>query len=302
MTMANKLCLGTVQFGMNYGINNKKGQPPKKNVFEMLDIAIEKGISVFDTAAAYGCAEDLFGEYIAERGYRNKIKIISKLRPNLINEDCKKPQAVVEEEIKKSLMKMNIDILDGYLLHTPTDFYNSGIMEGLKRSKEKELVKNIGVSIYELEHAVDVVKSGLVDYIQVPYSIFDQRMDKGDFFESAKKNNIKVYARSAFLQGLVLMNENEIPRHLEHVKEYLKKFDEIIKDYGVTRLEAAIDFTYDHPGVDYWVFGVDNKEQLLQDIEIVTKERLTDEYLKKIKQVLSNIEKSIIFPSLWAKK
>lgn len=300
--MTNKLCLGTVQFGMNYGINNKKGQPPKENVFEMLDIAIEKEVSVFDTAAAYGCAEDILGEYIAERGYRNKIKVVSKLRPNLINEDCKKPQAIVEEEIKKSLIKMNIEILDGYLLHTPTNFYNLGIMEGLRRSKEKGLVKNIGVSIYEYEHAVDVVKSGLVDYIQVPYSIFDQRMDKGAFFESAKKNNIKVYARSAFLQGLILMNENEIPRHLGHAREYLKKFDEIIKAYGVTRIEAAIHFTYDHPGVDYWVFGVNNNEQLLQDIEIATKERITDEYLNKIKQALSNIEKSIIFPSLWAKK
>ncbi|MDY0277634.1 MAG: aldo/keto reductase, partial [Acholeplasma sp.] len=270
--------------------------------FEMLDVAIEREVAVFDTAAAYGCAEELLGEFIADRRCKNKIDVISKLRPNLINEDCKNPQAVVEEEIKKSLMKMKIDILDGYLLHTPTDFYSPGIMEGLRYSKEKELVKNIGVSIYKYEHAVDVVKSGLVDYIQVPYSILDQRMDQEEFFGLARKNTVKVYARSAFLQGLILMNENEIPKNLEHVKDYLRVYDEIINEYGLTRIEAAIHFSYDHPGVDYWVFGVDNKKQLLQDIVIATKDKKIDECTKKIKEKLSNIETSIIFPSLWAKK
>lgn len=300
--MSNRLCLGTVQFGLDYGINNKRGKPTKANVFEMLDIAIDRGIRVFDTAVAYGNAEELLGEYIISRGYKNKMNIISKLRPNLIDESCKDPQYIVEEEIKKSMIRMNIDVLDGYLLHTPTNFYNQGIMEGLSRSKEKGLVKNIGVSIYEYNHAMDVVKSGIVDYIQVPYSIFDQRMENGDFFEQVRKNNVKVFARSAFLQGLITMNSNEIPEYLNHAKRYLKMYDEIIKKYGITRIEGAINFVYNNPNVDFLVFGVDNKQQLMQDIDIVKKISIKDEFIQDIKEILSNVEKSIIFPSLWAKE
>lgn len=300
--MNNKLCLGTVQFGLDYGINNKRGKPIKEDVFEMLDTAIYRGIDIFDTAVAYGNAEELLGEYVCKRACKNKVNIISKLKPNLIDESCKNPEFIVEEEIKKSLTKMNIDILEGYLLHTPTNFYDKGIMEGLIRSKEKGLVKNIGVSIYEFEHALDVVKSGMVDYIQIPYSIFDQRMDNGEFFEKAKDNNVKVFARSAFLQGLILMNENDIPEHLEHVKRYLKIYDNIIKEYGISRVEGAIKFSYNNPNIDYLVFGVDNKEQLLQNIDISENLKVDDMCIKKIKEALVDIEKSIIFPSLWARR
>ncbi|NQT66477.1 MAG: aldo/keto reductase [Actinobacteria bacterium] len=141
--MNKRLCLGTVQFGLNYGISNKKGKPLKEDVFEMMDVTIDRGINFFNTAAACGNAEKFLGEYIINRNLKNKISIISKLMPNLIDESCTNPQNIVEDEIKKSLKKINIDILDGYLLHTPTDFYNQGIMEGLEHCKEKSLVKTL---------------------------------------------------------------------------------------------------------------------------------------------------------------
>jgi aryl-alcohol dehydrogenase-like predicted oxidoreductase len=48
----NKLCLGTVQFGLRYGINNQTGRPTREQVFAMLDLAVSQGILCFDTAAA----------------------------------------------------------------------------------------------------------------------------------------------------------------------------------------------------------------------------------------------------------
>ncbi|KNZ42659.1 aldo/keto reductase [Acetobacterium bakii] len=300
--MNNRLCLGTVQFGLDYGVNNKKGKPSKDHVFEMLDIAVDRGLQYFDTAAAYGNAEELIGEYVASRGIKNKLEIISKLKPNLIDTNSKSPETVVEKEIINSLKKMNLEALNGYLLHTPTDFYNSEIMEGLVRSKEKGLVKNIGVSIYEFSHAMDVVSSDSVDYIQVPYSIFDQRMDRDLFFQKAKGNNVKVFARSAFLQGLLVMDGDSLPHHLEHAKRYLKIYEEILNKYRMTKIEGAIHFSYDNPNIDYVVFGVDNKEQLIKNLDIVDKNEINKDYLNSIKAALSNIEESIIFPSLWAKK
>lgn len=301
----NKLCLGTVQFGLHYGINNKTGKPAQEQVFAMLDKAISTRIEYFDTAAAYGDAELLLGQFIESRCLQGGIKVVSKLMPNLIDEKCSNNQAeeTVVEEIHKSLRKLHIETLEGYLLHTPTNFYNNGVMQGLKKVKQLGLVKNIGVSIYETEHALDVVSSGIVDYIQIPFNVFDQRLTKTDFFNIAGKNGVTVFARSPFLQGLLFITEEEVPDYLGRAREYLRDFEEIIRHYNLTRAEAAFCLSYLNPGIDYVVFGVDNLEQLAEDIEVVNK--ITDAHYNctdQLKEHFKEIEKEIIFPSLWANK
>lgn len=300
--MNSRLCLGTVQFGLDYGVNNKVGKPSKAEVFEMLDIAVDRGIFYYDTAAAYGNAEELLGEYLMSRGGKSKFEIISKLKPNLIDEQSNNHDNVVEKEIIKSLKKMNLEVLNGYLLHTPSNFYDSKIIEDLTRCKEKGLVKNIGVSVYEFNHAIDVVSSATVDYIQVPYSIFDQRIDHDHFFEIAQNNKVKVFARSAFLQGLLLMDSNNLPQYLKHARVYLNQFENILKKYNMSRDEGAIVFSYQSPDIDYLVIGVDNRKQLIRNIDLVEKNEINQDYILEIKEKFSNIEDNIIFPSLWAKE
>lgn len=300
--MIQKMCLGTVQFGMKYGINNKYGQPTKQDVFEMIDISIERGIRILDTASAYGEAEELIGEYLSKRKNENNIQVISKLRPNLIELETLSVENVILKEIETSIKKMNIEKLDGYLLHTPQNFYDKRIIESLIKAKEKNLISNMGVSVYEYEDAINVVNSDYIDYIQIPYSIFDQRIDTEEFFESAKKNNVKIFARSAFLQGLITMDPRQIPKNLEEVKHYLDIYDLIIQDYGISRIQGAILYVYDNPNVDYLVFGVDNKNQLVENLDIVENIKVREEFRDRIKKELSNIGRSIIFPSLWSKK
>ena len=297
---SNKLCLGTVEFGLEYGLNNEFGRPTQKEVFEMLDLARENGIKVFDTASAYGDAEERIGEYINSRECKNEIKVISKLSPKLFTNGFERPVQTIKEEVEKSLKKLNMEFLNGFLLHKPTDFYNQEVISGLLNCKEADLIKNIGVSIYEIEHALDVVRSGVIDYIQVPYNIFDQRVEKTDFFEIAKENNVTVFARSPFLQGLILMNKNEVPSHLSIARRYLEKLDEIIKDYKISRVEAAMLFSYNNKNIDYVVFGVNNIQQLKEDIQSIDKNIKSTQLINEIKQEFSDVERSIVIPSLWA--
>ena len=49
-----KLGLGTVQFGMHYGISNREGKTPLREVTKILHVARDNQISVLDTAAQYG--------------------------------------------------------------------------------------------------------------------------------------------------------------------------------------------------------------------------------------------------------
>jgi aryl-alcohol dehydrogenase-like predicted oxidoreductase len=296
--MDSRLCLGTVQFGLQYGINNRHGKPGREQVMAILDRALSSGITWIDTAAAYGDAETLLGDYgIAGQ----EVRVISKLMPNLIGDDCRNPEDVVEQEVRGSLQRLRADRLDGYLLHTPLYFYNRRIIAGLQRCREQGLVGHFGVSIYEEQHALDAAGSGLIDYIQVPYSVFDQRLDRTDFFKIARSNGVRVFARSAFLQGLIAMEAERIPEHLSIARGYLGDFDRIIERYGFNRIQAALLFSLTHPGIDQVVFGVDNLEQLIEDIDIARSEASFERCREELAGSFVNISRSIIFPSLWAK-
>lgn len=298
-----KLVLGTVQLGMKYGINNFSGKPSREESLKILNTAFDSGINIFDTHSVYGDAEDILGEFIRKRGIQKEVKIISKLTSNIFNgnESEEEIRNTVLQEVRKSLNRLSIDKLYGYLLHTPEYVYNNKIILALKHCKELGLIENFGVSIYEEEDALYAAKLPC-DFIQIPYNIFDQRLNKTDFFETCKKNHVVVFARSAFLQGLILMEHDKIPEHLSESKDHLNEFDKIISKCGLLRLEASILFSYNNPYIDYVVFGVDNNNQLEEDIKIVEEKNMPKECLQNLENRFINIKKSIIFPSLWKKQ
>jgi aryl-alcohol dehydrogenase-like predicted oxidoreductase len=299
--LLNKLVLGTVQFGLDYGINNFNGKPTKEKSLGMLKFAHEKGITTFDTAYAYGNAEEILGEFSHGQNLGKDIKIITKLKPNIILESQGKISDIIAGNLKESLKRLQRDYVDGYLLHTPEYIREEEIIRALDNLKKQGLVKNIGVSIYEEEDAIYAANLKEVDYIQIPYSIFDQRLDKTDFFKLAKKNDKKIFSRSAFLQGLFFMPEDKIPQHLENAKAYLRELDKIINKYNLSRQQAALLFSLNNENIDHIVFGVDNMEQLLEDIDITKQNIDCKQCISELKGKFANIEKNIIFPSLWKK-
>lgn len=295
--LVNKLALGTVQLGLDYGINNINGKPSKQKSLEIIDFARRKGIKVFDTAFAYGNAEELLGESKLEEG----IKIITKLRPNIISENKGAVDDIITANLRESLDRLKRNCVDGFLLHTPEYVREDKIISSLCDLKKQGLVKNIGVSVYEETDALYAVKLKEIDYIQIPYNIFDQRLIRTDFFRLAKKNKVTVFARSAFLQGLFFMPENKIPPYLNKSKRYFRDLDEIINRHGLTRLQAALMFSLNNDGIDFTVFGVDNIDQLAQNIILSEQSDSCRECVEELKNKFVGMEKNIIFPSLWKK-
>ena len=81
--LCNRICMGTVQLGQHYGINNALGRKPNlQESFNLLEKAINSGVNFFDTASAYGDAEIILGKFGINRF---PVKIISKLRPKLLS-------------------------------------------------------------------------------------------------------------------------------------------------------------------------------------------------------------------------
>ena len=287
-----RLCLGTVQLGTKYGVANAIGrQPTEHESFDVLHAAIGAGIKYFDTASVYGNAEEVLGDFgIGEHG----VNVISKLKPDLPDDENS-----VVDEIKKSCERMRVKSLYGYMLHRASDFYHDGIRRRLLKAREMGLVSHVGVSIYEPEDALAVARDGEMDLIQIPYNVLDQRLDETDFFELAEKNKVQVFARSAFLQGLLLMDVNKIPNNIIEARPFVEKFQHISKEYGFSPAEAAMLYSLNHSGIGHVVFGVDTETQLEENIKIASRLIEFEECYKTLRGAFDDVPRKVIVPSLW---
>ncbi len=294
----NKLVLGTVQFGLKYGINNIVGKPSLSDSLRMLEYAWENGVRIFDTAEAYGNAEEILGIFIKTNGIEKEIKVISKLLPNCLEDDNGSVEKIVYNHLNCSLKKLNLDKLNGYLFHTPGYIYRNEVWEIFKNLKSKSLVENIGVSVYEYEDGVYAIQKKDLDYLQISYSILDQRFNSLEFKNLRDKSNAKVFARSAFLQGLLFMDDKDVEKKMPEAKIYLEQIKDVVGKNKISMPECFMKFSLEEEFVDYLVFGVDNFRQLKEDIE-VTKQNSLLSCKKELQNKFKDIPNSIIFPSLW---
>lgn len=298
-----ELCLGTVQLGMKYGVNNELGrQPTPEESYSILQGALDMGIYCFDTASAYGTAETILGKFGLSKRYdvfQRSVRIISKLRPN-----CSDDAEAVLQEICDSLSRLHAKKLYGYMLHRFSDLFCKGIMGGLTRARDEGLVDHIGVSVYEPQEAIDVLMDRRLDIIQIPYNALDMRLDRNGFFTQAKEQGVEIYARSAFLQGLLLMTPEQAEKKVAGTGRYVSWFQSIAAKHGFTPGEAAFLRSYCHPAIDYLVFGVDTVAQLRENQRISGKAASFSSCMEELQYSFSqeDIPREIIVPSLWAQK
>ncbi len=295
-----ELCLGTAQLGMKYGINNKVGKLRKESVFEILDTAIDNHIMIWDTASIYGEAEELIGEYLADHGdVAGNVRIISKQCQSLKGLDYKASEKCIHEELQQSLRKLNRQVLDGYLLHSYREIDNYDTVRILCELKEEGLVQKIGVSVYEIDEAEKALKEGLIDYLQMPCSIFDQRGLTSGVFQKAKEQGVTVFTRSAFLQGVLVMEDAEVPEYLAEIKPYIAKFNQIVSEHNIEKRHAVLKYILSQNLIDYMVFGVETKEQLLKIIDEQYTDPLTEEIIMEIQRHFYSIDEKLILPIHW---
>ena len=288
-----KLCLGTVQMGQKYGgANALDRQPSQQESFSVLQAALDRGISYFDTASIYGTSENVLGEF--GLGRKQGVHIISKLPPETENSE-----KAVLEALYKTLGRLQADRIDGYLLHAANDMEQRDIVKGLCKAKEMGLVNSIGVSVYEPRDAYRAVLASWVDYVQIPYNVLDQRLDETEFFYMARKSGVKVFARSLFLQGLLTMSLDTLPNHLQEARPLLERFQFLSSEHGFDRKEAAFLYGLRHPGIDYVVFGVDTLSQLEENLSVLARLEEFGACFEALNGAFRNVDRRIVNPSLW---
>lgn len=293
-----ELCLGTVQFGKNYGINNQDGQPPLAKSLDMLRYATEHGINLLDTAAAYDEAEMVVGCFLQQT--QQDVHLISKLRPDCLEGNRCTIEDTIRNELKQTLEKLHVNSIYGYLLHNAEHLYMDEVIAALKQLKKEGLIRHYGVSIYQIADGLAGIEKGCT-IIQVPFSVFDQRAKNQGLLEQAIKNGVEIHTRSAFLQGLLMMDTDRIPEYLKKIRPYVEKLNAICEKYGVEKKDLLIGFVKQTSGISRLVFGVDNLVQLKEFVDIFNRVSIREQIMQELNDSFEKIEENLILPNKWGK-
>lgn len=260
--MKSKLILGTVQFGLNYGINNTIGKMSEDKVFELFENAYDLGIKTLDTAEAYGNAHSVISNF--HKQSKKRFNIISKYSSSNFNY----PIDLVDR-IQVHCSNFNVNSLEGYLFHSYNDFKmninnDPNILEKIKNSG---LVKKVGVSVYLNDEIEDLLNFKNIDLIQLPFNLFDNEYQRREILEKAKKRNIEIHTRSVFLQGLFFKDINTLTSCLLPLKNNLSELSLILKNNNLSIESLALNYALNKTYVDKVLIGVDSLEQLKNNIK-----------------------------------
>lgn len=255
-----KIAIGTVQFGMNYGITNSLGMIPMDEVKKILEFANERGINILDTAPSYGESEKVLGE-----NNITSFHIVTKI-PFIESEKIKESDVdYVSKVFYESLRKLKVNSLYGLIIHRISDIYKPGfelLYAKLKELKKSGLVKKIGVSIYEQSEIEYLLERYKFDLIQLPINVFDQRLVKTKILSKLKKEDIEIHARSIFLQGILLTQPNKLQSNFRDIQSVFTGYYKDLQSNGLSLLEGALLFIKEIPDLDYAVIGVNNLKQI----------------------------------------
>jgi aryl-alcohol dehydrogenase-like predicted oxidoreductase len=289
-----KLGLGTVQFGMDYGVANKNGKTPFEEAREIMRSAEQNGISVIDTAALYGDSEKVLGMLLPKQ---HSFRITTKL-PGLLPQAGKRfnPNEVVRL-LSESLARLRQKHVYGVILHRGDELlslYGDEIMKGLQKCKQLGLTMKIGVSAYAEDQVSEIISCYPIDLIQVPVNLFDQRLVRNGFLNRCKSLGIEVHARSVFLQGLLTMEPQELPSYFQPHAEHIQSFHRFLSEQGLSPIDAALSFVNELPVIDTFVCGVNRHEQLLQLVSLLRQPAKGLDYSN-----FASSESALLNPSLW---
>ena len=258
-----RLALGTVQFGLKYGVANSAGKVSPEDVIRILDTARKHDVRTLDTAIAYGDAEQALGTAGV-----NDFQIVTKLPP--LPQGMSDLRRWVVSEIEGSLVRLKVPFVDAVLLHRSQDIVGEhfeAYQAGLADLKERGLCKAAGVSIYapaELETIWAHASGWRPELIQAPYNIIDRRLLTSGWLDRLSDAGIRVHTRSAFLQGLLLMSPEKRPAYFAPWTDLLHRWSTWCEDQNIRPLIAALHFAVSEPRLEKVVVGVESASQLAE--------------------------------------
>jgi len=295
--MMSRLVLGTAQLGMPYGIANKSGKPDFSSALSIIQAAWESGITEFDTAQVYGDSEQILGRIFAELGIVQEAKVITKLRSMQIFGE----ESLLHQSVEESLKRLKVSKLECLLLHREDmlDMLDDGLKESLLTLVQRGYVRYLGVSVYSPNRAMQALGYDLFDVIQIPANVLDRRFHRAGVYKFAEERDRRIYIRSAFLQGLVLMNAKDVPEKMASVKPVLAKLDRLALQYQLSRQAIALLYLRDQFARAKVIFGAEVPEQVLQNTRC-WQLKAPEGFILDLDDAFPELDESILNPVRWS--
>lgn len=284
-----RLAIGTVQFGLPYGIYNHTGKVSPIEVQSILNLALSHGINTLDTAIAYGDSESCLGNLGV-----GDFKVVTKL-PAFID-NCHDVREWVHQQVNASLSRLRVKSIYGLLLHRPEQLLHPKGVElykALQELKDKGQVQKVGISIYSPNELYALIPRYRFDLVQSPFNLIDQRLFTSGWLGRLKDFDIEIHTRSVFLQGLLLMLKAEIPYKFSPWQGLWDIWHQWLLDYNIPAIDACLAFPLSFSDIDHVIVGSDNTKQLLQ---------ITNAAKSQLNKELPNLkceDENLINPSNW---
>ena len=280
-----KLAVGTVQFGIRYGINNSEGIPGDDEIHNIFTVAANAGIRMIDTALGYGNSEERVAPFA------DRFNIVTKFSGVKTGEE-------LLQQFETSCTHLGVSEIYGYMAHNADSLIeNPQLWRTLLKLKEGSRVQRIGYSLYTPAQLEKLLELQLVpNLVQIPYSLLDRKFEP--YLVLLKELGTEIHVRSVFLQGLYFMDPLELPEKLISLQPILLILHKLCLERNISIGALAINFIAENPLVDYLVIGIEKAAQLGQNIKQVEEWKTAANVFDAVRS-LDTVHKELLNPTNW---
>lgn len=291
-----RLTLGTVQFGLPYGVANSAGLPAYETARDILACAIEGGVTCLDTAAGYGESESILGRALVELGASEDIVVVTKVAHLPGDLSPVRADALVEESVRSSLQHLRLERLPICLFHREQDFRYA---DSLLKLQGRGLVERVGCSTTSPLGTRSIITSGLAEAVQFPASILDRRFTGAELAGNTISRGMAVFARSIYLQGLVLLPDATTPENLCAVIPARRRLAELASDAGMPLAELALRYALSLENLTSILIGVDSVYQMRENLALFARGPLPPDLMQAVVASDPLLSDAILDPCRW---
>lgn len=294
--------LGAVQLGMTYGLSANNEKPSEEAAFQLLDRAFELGVDNIDTANNYGDSEAVIGRWMEQRRQQQKELpwIVTKIGPlkhgsyDILRDD-------VMRQVEGCQKNLGTETIDCLMLHNFEDYGDDrdNMQKIFQELKAQNAYHYSAISAYS-RHDYGVIAESGFDATQIPLNVFDwSQIDNGGI-EKLKDAGVMVFARSAFLQGLVFRKPEDLDPRMDFCKPVVAKYRQICEEFGISPAVLALSFIFSVPGVTTAVLGCRNIRQVESNCELIDQVvQLTPEQMAVLHDAFKDTEERVTNPGMW---
>ena len=281
------------------------GGTNENDAIETIHAALDRGITLIDTAPAYGFgrSEEIVGKALAASGMRSRAVIATKVgldwRDGNVFRNATRERIL--REIDDSLRRLRTDVVDIYQVHWPDPLVSiEETAEAMRSLYEQGTIRAIGVSNFSVAQIAAFRSVAPVHVVQSPYNLFERGIEL-DVLPYCRANGIAVLGYGALCRGLLSGRITERTKfggddlrlidpkfRPPQLRQYLAAVDHLdllaMYRYGKRIIHLAVRWMLDQ-GVTSALWGARNPDQLAS-LEAVSGWALDENVKAEIDRVL----------------